>query len=105
MRYKYDKDTRYKIVAEMHRKGYTDIEIADEIGYAPSHVRTVLKRLGLLDHTELDVPKVLALKEAGWSIDRIVGEFGKKFTSDEIKDAVRAWEAKRGRSNSESRCG
>ena len=93
----YDRETRHRMVADMYQNGYTDIEIAEEMGYKTTeHVKVILRKMGMLENeSAIDVPKVLALKKAGWSMGMIVQEFGRKYTQKEISSAVIDWQRRR----------
>lgn len=97
MKLMYDVPTRKRIVADMWRKGYTEVEIANEIGYTSAeHVTKLLRKLGLRDEEMMiDVPKVIALQRAGWTMDQIVEEFDQKYTAEQLKEAVRKWKERR----------
>jgi len=79
---------------EMYKAGAQLEDITAELGYVhDGYVRGLLKNRGLLrpedqEKGELDVPKVLALKRAGWSMAQIVDEFEHRFTAAEINMEV-----------------
>ena len=64
-----NKPERRKKAAEMYTEGYSVHDICAELGFtSPEYVRTVLKDLGVWPEQMhgIDVPKVLALRRAGW---------------------------------------
>jgi hypothetical protein len=79
---------------EMYKAGAQLEEITAKLGYVhDDYVRGLLKQRGLLrpedqEKAELDVPKVLALKRAGWSMVKIADEFENRFTVAEINMEV-----------------
>lgn len=105
MKLKYDIPARKRIVADMWRKGYTKVEIANEIGYTSiGHVTSLLNKLGLRgEEMMIDVPKVLALQRAGWTLDQILDEFDGDFTAEQVNTAVRKWKEKRNERTTQAR--
>lgn len=89
----YDVENRKKIVREMYLEGRTELEIADRIGYkSTKHVKATIRKLGLrVDCPIIDVPKVLALRKAGWQTEQIIEEFGYKFSADQIEEEVKKY--------------
>ena len=80
-------------IVELWKQGYSVIEIRDAMEYKCSHsIETQLRLAGInpKGSSGLDVPKVLALMKAKWSMDRIVEEFNYDYSEDEIKAAVKA---------------
>lgn len=85
-----------KQIPELFREGKDVYEIADILGYkSPGYIRTVLREQNMLPEQKygIDVPKVLALRKAGWHMDQIIDEFGHNYTSKQIQEAVTKWRA------------
>lgn len=98
-----NKEEKYKkmmernaLYAEDFRKGMTVTQIQRKYGVkSDSIVRHALKKEGLWTPKRyekkdkpIDVPKVLALLAANWSMNEIVSEFGHVYTKEQIEDAV-----------------
>ena len=84
-------------IARLAEKGFTPDEIVTEIGAkSRSHVLAILSEMGFREARNgvkrLDIPKVKALRRAGWSMQKIVSEFGHNFTEEQIVDAVREYD-------------
>lgn len=92
-RLRYDFETRSRMVKEMYLEGMSTQEIANELGYSSSdQIRSILRRLGFKNgEYVMDVPKVLALKKAGWSMAMIVDEFSNRYTATQIENEVEKW--------------
>ena len=77
-------------VIQMHRQGFTDNEIASEVGARdPRYIRELLRRL--LSHEELsqttiDKGKIKALRNAGWTISAIAFEM--QLSAETIKEVL-----------------
>ena len=88
---------RNALYAEDYRKGMTVTQIQRKYGAkSDSIVRHALKKEGLWTPKRyekkdkpIDVPKVLALLAAHWSMNEIVSEFGHVYTKEQILEAVR----------------
>ena len=75
----------------MHEDGYTDQEIADEVG--AKSWRTIHEILIVMDkqkkrENRLDIPKVRALQKAGWTSEKIEQEFNYRFSRGQIEEAM-----------------
>lgn len=87
---KIDRKERQKLIPVLWKEGKSPLEICDELGYkTPEYVIVVLKKLGLYEDQRIDVPKVLALQKAGWTMDMIEQEFNYRYTQEEIAAAVK----------------
>ncbi len=86
------KSERRAKIFELYDDGKSIDEICSILGYhRPEYVRSVLREGGipLVDKLSgIDVPKVLALRKAGWHMADIIEEFGNEFTAEEIIQAV-----------------
>lgn len=81
---------RTALIPVLWKKGKEVSEICEELGYKDAkHVTKVLRRNGLYVDKRIDVAKVHALQKAGWNMEMIVDEFGYRFTSEEIQNAIR----------------
>ena len=88
---KYNQRERYEKMQEMYKDGYEISEICVELEYKdPKHIIRVLKMLGVYEEesSDIDVPKVLSLQKAGWTMDMIEQEFNYRFSAEQISDAV-----------------
>lgn len=86
---------RRKKAAEMYQEGYSVHDICAELGFtSPEYVRTILKDLGVWPEQmyDIDVPKVLALRKAGWHMSQILDEFRNQYTAKQIMEAVERWD-------------
>lgn len=95
-------------IPELFREGKDVYEIADILGYkSPGYIRTVLREQNMLPEQKygIDVPKVLALRKAGWHMDRIIDEFGHNYTSKQIMKAVDEWDAERKKKSEKNQTG
>ena len=97
-----DKPGRRKKAAEMYQDGYSVHDICAELGFtSEEYVRTILKDLGVWPEQlhGIDVPKVLALRRAGWHMAQILEEFNGKYTAKQIMEAVQRWDSCKRRNN------
>lgn len=86
-------------IVELWNQGYSVLDIRDLMEYKCSHsIETQLRLAGInpKGSSGLDVPKVLALMKAKWSMDKIVEEFNYDYSEDEIKAAVASEAERRG---------
>lgn len=85
---------RKAMIPELFEQGKSIEEICEELGYKdPRYVEQTLRELDMFPEAlyGIDVPKVWALRKAGWTMDQIIDEFGHKFTSKQIQEAVTSW--------------
>ena len=77
-------------VVQMHRQGFTDNEIASEVGARdPRYIRELLRRLlskEELSQTTIDRGKIKALRNAGWTISAIAFEM--QLPAKQIKEVL-----------------
>ena len=77
-------------VVQMHRQGFTDNEIASEVGARdPRYIRELLRRLlskEELSQTTIDKGKIKALRNAGWTISAIAFEM--QLSAETIKEVL-----------------
>ena len=77
-------------VVQMHRQGFTDNEIASEVGARdPRYIRELLRRLlskEELSQTTIDRGKIKALRNAGWTISAIAFEM--QLSAETIKEVL-----------------
>ena len=87
-------EVRLAQLRELYTNGCTIAEICKEMGFkTPETPINYLKEMGIYeDYGGIDVPKVLALRRAGWHMADILDEFGGKYTADEIMDAVNEYD-------------
>ena len=87
------KSERRAKIFELYSDGKSIDEICLILGYhRAEYVRSVLREGGipLVDKPNgIDVPKVLALHEARWPMEKIIQEFGGQYTADQIREAVK----------------
>lgn len=88
------KEERRARVKELYESGHTVEEICKIMRYKTQEsVIYILKRLGIYEtYGGIDVPKVLALREAGWHMADILTEFDHRFTARQIMDAVNEYD-------------
>jgi DNA-directed RNA polymerase specialized sigma subunit len=82
---------RRQKMRDMYEEGYSLQEICDELGYKTTdYVEYALRKMGVYraDEFGIDVPKVKALKAAGWTMQQIIAEFGHRYTATEINKAL-----------------
>ncbi len=92
-------EEKYKQMIRDYRNGMSVEDMRIKYDYSSdTAVRHVLRKLGEMPQTPerpkekpLDVPKVLALSRAGWPIGKIVEEFDRKYTPEQIRKAVIEW--------------
>lgn len=87
----HDPKARRRKMIEMYKEGYSLSEICETLEYKDTdYIVQTLKRYGLYkgNRSGIDVPKVLALKKAGWTMKDIVEEFNHDFTVTEINMAI-----------------
>lgn len=80
-----------KRLKELYLAGYSVSEIVSEMGVGTiPYVQEILREMGYTVKRKdlIDVPKVKALMQAGWSMRKIVDEFSGEFTEKEIIDAI-----------------
>lgn len=97
-----NKPERRKKAAEMYQGGYSVHDICAELGFtSPEYVRTILKDYGVWPEQmyDIDVPKVLALRKAGWHMSQILDEFRNQYTAEQIMEAVNKWDQSKRRKN------
>lgn len=88
---KIDVEERRKQMRQMYEDGYTLPEICEELGYKTTeYVQDELRKLGVYVKYPfgIDVPKVLALRRAGWDMKKIIEEFNHEYTATQINMAV-----------------
>lgn len=61
---------------------------------------TPIKKKASTTKRDIDMPKVLALRKAGWTFEKIGIEFG--VTDQTIINRIRAWEAEQGKAEEEN---
>lgn len=92
-------ERKYKMMIRDYRNGMSIEKMKVKYDYTTiTAVRHVLRKQGELPQSPgrwaekpLDVPKVLALSRAGWSIGKIVEEFNNEYSEEQIRKAVREW--------------
>ena len=78
---------------ELYEQGYDLAYISEEMGVTPGYIEDCLKKMGVwYDYGGIDVPKVLALRRAGWHMADIRYELGNKFTAEQIINAVNEYD-------------
>lgn len=78
---------------ELYEQGYDLAYISEEMGITPGYIEDCLKKMGVWhDYGGIDVPKVLALRKAGWHMADIRYELGNKFTAEQIIEAVNEYD-------------
>lgn len=95
-------EEKHQKIVNDYRNGMSVADITNKFGYASaSAVRYILKKNGVMAQAPgrwgdkpIDVPKVLALQAAGWSIEKIVEEFDHKYTAKQIRKAVKDFKKK-----------
>ena len=87
-------EVRLAMLRELYLSGHTIGEICKEMGYkTPETPINYLRNMGIYeDYGGIDVPKVLALRRAGWHMADIRYELGNKFTAEQIIDAVNEYD-------------
>lgn len=79
-------------IFELYEDGKSIDEICSILGYhRPEYVRSVLREEGIPlaeKPNGIDVPKVLALRKAGWHMADILEELGNEFTAEQVIQAV-----------------
>lgn len=79
-------------IRSLYEEGYSVQEIISIIGTGTiKYVRDLLRAMGykVEEKNNLDIPKVKALLDAGWSIEKIVDEFNGNFTAEEIVNELK----------------
>lgn len=104
-----EKEEKHLRLVEDYLKGRTLDELKELYGYeGRSAVRYVLVKHGVYRKTDrqvqndqrpVDAAKVLALQKAGWSMDKIVDEFGYQYTTAQIVGAVKEYRRKYGKTD------
>ena len=61
---------------------------------------TPIKKKASTNKRDIDMPKVLALRKAGWTFEKIGIEFG--VTDQTIINRIRAWEAEQGKEDGDA---
>lgn len=87
----HDPKARRKKMIRMYKEGYSLSEICETLEYKDTdYLVQTLRRIGLYKGNRfgIDVPKVLALKKAGWTMKDIIEEFNHEFTATEINMAI-----------------
>ena len=78
---------------ELYEHGYDLAYISEEMGITPDYIRNCLQKMGVwYDYGGIDVPKVLALRKAGWHMAAIRYELGNRFTAEQIIEAVNEYD-------------
>ena len=79
-------------IRTLYEEGYSVQEIISIIETGTiKYVRDLLRAMGykVEEKNKLDIPIVKALLEAGWSIEKIVEEFNRDFTAEEIVNELK----------------
>lgn len=77
-------------IVKMYDEGHAINDIARAVSVSHDYVRDLLRMAGRnCFKRPLDVGKVKALLRAGWSVEKITGEFNWMYSPQEIVDAVR----------------
>lgn len=92
-------EAKHQEILNAFESGKSVSEIREKFGYTDNHsVIYVLRKFGaysLKDRKrskkKMDVPKVLALQKAEWTMEMIMEEFDYDYTADEITQAVIEW--------------
>lgn len=94
MRTAVGRPTRQDQIIDLYLQGHSIEQIRQKTGYTQlAYIRLILKNHGVLRPEDanpmgIDVPKVLALMNAGWNMEKIVGEFGYLYSADELENAA-----------------
>ena len=82
-------DVRMNRMKTLYLQGYDLAYISEEMDCTPGYIKQCLQRMGVwFDYGGIDVPKVLALRKAGWHMAEILYELGQKYTAKQVIDAV-----------------
>jgi len=77
----------------LYLQGYDLAYISEEMGITPGYIEDCLKKMKVWqDYGGIDVPKVLALRKAGWHMAEILYELGQKYTAKQVIEAVNEYD-------------
>lgn len=84
---------RMNRMKSLYLQGYDLAYISEEMGITPGYIEDCLKKMKVWqDYGGIDVPKVLALRKAGWHMAEIRYELGNRFTAKQIIEAVNEYD-------------